>query len=260
MIFLLEKLEDRFNELEVATNKYATSKMIKYIPFSYTFDMVLEKPYDKYFPIGSVNTMLLTKDLGAKVFFTNDNYDYIRFAKEYGDDFINSDLKQIKFKDLMDLNLPYFIRDAFGDNIIKGKVKKTNEEFLKLYAGNYGRSLGKKKIDDDYPIIVARPKMIESEYRFFVIKNKIITGSMYNFNGEFWIKNIDNIDDPLNNKLWKYAEDMIQKYSPDESFVIDIAILESGNMKVLECNCINCSGFYSIDIDKLIKTLVENYQ
>lgn len=260
MTFLLEDIGDRFDELQDAANEYATSQVIKFIPFAQTFDLVLDKPYSEYFPMSSVNTMLIAKDFGAKVFFTDNNYDYIRFAKEYGDDFINSDLKQIKFKDLMDLNLPYFIRDAFGDNIIKGKVKKTNEEFLQMYASNYGRSLVQKKIDDDYPMVVARSKTIESEYRFFVVKNKIITGSMYNFNGEFCIKNIDNTDDPLNMKLWNYAEAMIKKYSPDESFVIDIAILESGEMKVLECNCINCSGFYSIDIDKLIKTLVENYQ
>lgn len=260
MIFLLEDLYNRHYELEVATNKYASSKLIKYIPFSYTYDLILESPYSQYFPFCSVNSMLLTKQLGANVFFTENNYDYVKFAKEYGNDFINNDLKQIKFKDLFELNLPYFIRDAFGHNIIKGKVKKTNEEFLQLYSSNFGRSLGKNKIDDDYPMVVARPKNIESEYRFFVVKNRIITASMYMFNGQFWIKNIDDISDSLNNKLWNYAQKMIQKYSPDESFVIDIAILENTEMKVLECNCINCSGFYSIDIDKLVKTLVETYQ
>lgn len=260
MTFLLEDIDDRFNELRAFVNDHAESKTIKFIPFAQTFDLVLDKPYSEYFPLTSVNTMLLTKELGSKVFFTESNYDYVRFAKEYGSNFINHDLKEIKFKDILDLNLPYFIRDAYGDNMIKGKVKKTNEEFTNMYYQFYGRTMGKKTITDDYPVVISKPVNIESEYRFFVVKNKIITGSMYNFNGEFWIRNIDERDTPLDKKLWDFAQQMIDVYSPDESFVIDIAVLENTELKVLECNCINCSGFYAVNIEKLVKELVETYQ
>jgi hypothetical protein len=45
MTFLLEDIGDRFDELQDATNEYATSQVIKFIPFAQTFDLVLDKPY-----------------------------------------------------------------------------------------------------------------------------------------------------------------------------------------------------------------------
>jgi hypothetical protein len=260
MIFLLEDIGDRFSELESAADKYASSKTIKFIPFAHTFDIALDKPYSEYFPMSSVNTMLLTKELGSKVFFTESNYDYVRFAQKYGDDFINHDLRVIKFKDILNLNGPHFIRDAYGDNLIKGKVKFNNDEFLTMYHSFYGRSLGNKKMDEDYSMIISTPKTIHSEYRFFVVRGKIITASLYNCYGEFIIHNIDDRSPSIkssNDKLWRFAEKMIDTYSPDESFVIDVAMLDTGEMKVLECNCINCSGFYAVDIDTLIRSITE---
>lgn len=262
MIFLLEDIGDCFSELESAANKYATSKTIKFIPFANTFDITLKYPYSEYFPMASVNTMLLMKELGAKVFFTESNYDYVQFAEKYGNNFINNDLRVIRYKDILELNNSHFIRDAYGGNIIKGVVKNSSEEFQAMYYSYFGRSMGKKKIGDDYPMIISKPKNIVEEYRFFIVRREIVTASLYNCDGEFITHNIDDRSKDLknkNDKLWKFAEKMIDIYSPDESFVIDVAVLDTGEMKVLECNCINCSGFYAANIDKLIQTLTLTY-
>lgn len=260
MIFLLEDIGDRFGELKDTVSKYSSFQEIKFRPFAQTFDITLKYPYEEYFPLTSVNTMLLMKKLGSKVFFNESQYDYIRFGEMYGENFINEKMKVVKFSDLLNLKgESLFIRDAYGDNIIKGRVKFGEEEYQLMYGEFFGRSMGDKKIDDDYPIVISPPVNIESEYRFFVVNNEIVTSSMYHINREYWIKNIDDRSIPENDKLWTFAEQMKEIYSPEESFVLDIAILSDGTMKVLECNCLNCSGFYSINMDILIKKIVEAY-
>lgn len=49
---------------------------------------------------------------------------------------------------------------------------------------------------------------------------------------------------------WYFKED----YQPDKAFVIDIANTDNG-LKIVELNCINCSGFYEADIQKIIMNL-----
>lgn len=262
MKFIIEDIGDRFQELrESISNKGIWFKEVKHIPFSFTWDISLpDTNYSSYFPFCSVNTMLLAKKIGMNVFFTESNYDYIRFAKEYGDEFINHDLKIFKFGDLplieynsTDLNKTIYIRDAYGDNLVKGRVH-SHMELTAKYSEYYGRSMGSKIIDDNYIMVCASPKYIAKEYRFFVIKGELITGSMYNSDGEFYIKNIDNDREYDRHRL--FVNKMIQKYSPDSCFVIDICELEDKSLKVVECNCINCSGFYAIDIEKLIDKLL----
>lgn len=256
MKFILEDIGDRFSELKNEIDQTGSwYKEIKFIPFSMTFDIALpDQNYADYFPFSSVNTMLLAKKLGMNVFFTDGKYDYTRFAQEYGPDFINPDLTVIKFKSLLDLKGPdIYIRDAYGDNIIKGKVLEGEQEYQMAYGQFMNRSMGDKKITDDYPIIISTPKNIVREYRFFVVNNEVITGSMYQESGQYFIKNIDSFD---YFSVSLFVEKMIERYSPDKSFVIDIAEMKDGSFKVVECNCINCSGFYSIDIRQVIRELI----
>ena len=264
MKFIIEDIGDRFDELKSSLKKENLwYKEVKHIPFSMTWDISLpDNDYHKYFPFCSVNTMLLAKDIGMNVFFEEVNYDYIKFAQEYGEYFINHDLTLFKFGDLprmeaeaSDLNKSIYIRDAYGDNLIKGRVHCYMELSAK-YSEYMGRSLGKKKITDDYQMILSTPKQIISEYRFFVVNGEIVSGSQYNEFGNFCIKNIDNSEYANHHS---FVDKMISIYSPDNSFVIDIAEMGDGSFKVVECNCINCSGFYAVNIHKLIECLNEAY-
>jgi|694.fasta_scaffold23084_4 hypothetical protein len=266
MKFIIEDIGDRFDELEsILQKRNLWYKTVKHIPFSLTWDISLpNKDYSSYFPLCSVNTMLLAKDIGMQVYFTESNYDYTKFAKEYDEDFINHDLKTFRFGDLPQmekessnyLTKQIYIRDAYGDNLIKGRVHSYMELTTK-YTEYLGRSLGKKKIDDDYVMCYSTPKTIVSEYRFFVVNRKIVTASQYNSEGLYWIRNIDMMYNTEFDEHFKFVERMINKYSPDDSFVIDICKLEDGSMKVVECNCINCSGFYAIDLELLIDNLLD---
>ena len=47
---------------------------------------------------------------------------------------------------------------------------------------------------------------------------------------------------------------MVNLYQLAEAFVIDVCLTENG-WKIVECNCINCAGFYDGNMQKLIMEL-----
>ncbi len=55
---------------------------------------------------------------------------------------------------------------------------------------------------------------------------------------------------------FEWAQEMVDKYKPVDSFVIDLALIEDQTFKVVEINCINSSGFCANNISKLIDSLL----
>ena len=90
------------------------------------------------------------------------------------------------------------------------------------------------------PIVVAKPKEIEQEWRWFIVDGKIVDGSTYRLNGQLVKKHEDN---PL---VIKSAQQLALSWLPDDCCVMDVARVD-GQLKVVEFNCINASGFYDHD-------------
>lgn len=55
-----------------------------------------------------------------------------------------------------------------------------------------------------------------------------------------------------------YARDMARIYCPAKAFVLDICLYQD-EYKIVEINCINCSGFYDADMSKLIQALENTF-
>ena len=56
-----------------------------------------------------------------------------------------------------------------------------------------------------------------------------------------------------------FINDMIKIYEPAEAFVIDVCLLLNGEMKIVEINCFNSSGFYDADIQKIVMSIEDNF-
>lgn len=92
-------------------------------------------------------------------------------------------------------------------------------------------------------------KDIYQEYRFFVIDGKVVTGSLYKQGGK-------PLSSPIvNDDVLQFAEDMVNIWCPDRGFVIDIAVLPDNELKIVELNNLNSSGFYSCDIGKIVNAI-----
>lgn len=96
---------------------------------------------------------------------------------------------------------------------------------------------------------------IETEYRIFVVNGMPITGSRYFKNN---IINPQILDFSSNNLYTS----LIKQFLPNRkglvnTYVIDLAVLKTPEfkLKVIEYNCINCSGLYKSDAALLIQHL-----
>jgi hypothetical protein len=86
---------------------------------------------------------------------------------------------------------------------------------------------------------------IESEWRFFILDGKIVTGSSYRWLG-CRLMNVPVTD------VLPIAEKAAQDWLPCSDVVMDICILADGSYRVVEFNCVNSSGFYNCDVGKII--------
>lgn len=112
-------------------------------------------------------------------------------------------------------------------------------------------STGSYKLESDTMVVLARPKKICAEWRYFIVDGKIISGSMYRFNGRLY-----PYGEESDHKCLEEAQEMANKWLPDPCCVMDIALVDDESTpKVIEFNCINGSGFYGHDIGAIFREL-----
>jgi len=154
--------------------------------------------------------------------FYNENHDYTVYSKYYKENMLNWDSKIQKASDPIDIDGPFFARPTGDTKLFKGKIQ------------------------------VAPLQNILQEIRCFIVKGKVITASMYK------LGNVVLYKECMDNDIIEYANNMASVYQPADAFVMDICRTANG-LKIVECNCINCAGFYDIDMQKLIVSLEDNF-
>lgn len=158
-------------------------------------------------------------------------------------DMLNDDIVIGTLRDLDVSHDKFFIRPIENNKVINGKVI-TKEEFITLKDNFY---LTEPSLYDNELFLVSPIKEIEEEYRFFILNKKIVGSSSYKPNKDLMVS-----DDLIN-----YVKQKINEI-PIETYVIDIAIIENNQFKIIEFNNFNTSGIYNIDLDAFVKE-VNNY-
>lgn len=101
-------------------------------------------------------------------------------------------------------------------------------------------------------IIVSEVKNIKSEYRFFMYKNEILLSSKYYEN-----KKLD-INSYVPNNIIDKAIEYGSIYNPKDFYVMDLCTFyDTDEIKVVEYNCWNASGFYGGNIKYFISRITE---
>ena len=108
-------------------------------------------------------------------------------------------------------------------------------------------------ITSDTKIVLCETCDIQAEFRWFIVDRKVVSGSMYRHNGQLVSIRADEPD--VVNEAQKFADGWL----PHDNCVMDLALV-GGNMKVIEFNCINASGFYNHDTTTIFKKLYEYYE
>jgi hypothetical protein len=168
------------------------------------------------------------------------------------------DLCEEKYQDLM-LN---FVDSAI---LPVGELDLSNEECIfirpvednKLFKGGvYTKWTWKKTLEtiespDKHLMLIASPKHIYRESRFWIVGKEIATYSSYKFGSQ------TNYNLPVDETEIEFCKKAIEIFKPAPAFVIDICLCDSG-YKIVECGCINAAGFYSADMMKLLIALEEH--
>lgn len=104
-------------------------------------------------------------------------------------------------------------------------------------------------------VVLFSEKQIEQEYRYWIVDSQISTASSYSWNKEdVYSKPEKDIDKFVKNVV-SYLDNIGLT-----DFVIDVAIMKDGSIKVIEINAISTSGWYSaMDCEKLIHDVVMIY-
>ena len=151
-------------------------------------------------------------------------------------DLLNEDQEYLTVSTIRNnwINEPIFIKSS-DTKILTGMVlegSKDRDWWIEEY----------NHLKDTDELVISPIKRIVQEWRFFIVDGKIVTGSQYKHDG------ILRILEPIPDNVWKQARKMIEDWMPSQNIVMDIALMFDGSYKVVEWNCLNCSGFYASPI------------
>ncbi len=104
----------------------------------------------------------------------------------------------------------------------------------------------------DTLIQIAVPATIYAEYRFWIVKGRIVTKSMYKRGDRvFYSSDVDE-------RLDEYVRERIAEWVPIETFVMDVCDTPNG-VRIVEINNLNSAGFYAANVPALVLALEESY-
>lgn len=179
--------------------------------------------------------------------------DFEKQKAHWGAHLLNFGSVVTPFRDAAFTDERMFVRPANDMKHFAGRIFE-REEFL-----DWQRRVCELNLDDsgsltpDTMIQLAVPTVIHAEYRYWIVKGKIVTRSLYKRGDQVFYS--DDVDERLD----RYVEDRVAEWSPHETFVIDVCDTPDG-IRIVEINTLNASGFYAADVQKLVLSLEEAYE
>lgn len=229
-----------------STVKQYPHRYVGVIPF--THEITSDKPLKgkEYFPYGSTRLTEIAYDKGWFGLCFNDNFNMSKSLQYRSRDMLN---KGYIFRAGMSKS---YLEDWKGNDIFvrpnndlkhfSGMVIDKNEFIAWMVdATNMPLESGSYAIDPEMLIMVSKPKNIQAEFRWFVVDGNCVSGSMYRHKGQ--TKHEKCISKELFDEAQKFADGWL----PHRTVVMDLA-LENDEVKIIEFNCANSSGFYDNDV------------
>jgi hypothetical protein len=243
---MYETIIDTFNRFGFEYSEH------KVVPFIGELEPVATSKTKNVICIGSYSMRHIAKKMGwtPGVFDIYDQ-DFEVQRIHWGPHMLNykshvTEFKHVDFKDLA------FLRPTTDSKVFSGKIFEEAEfkEWQKTVCEmqhDYGSSLTPETL-----IQVSEPLNIYSEYRFWIVKNKIVTYSMYKRGSQvFYSSEVDQ-------RFIDYVSEVIKIWAPHETYVIDVCDTDRG-LRIVEPNTLNAAGFYAGNMQKLVFELNEAY-
>jgi hypothetical protein len=257
MKFLIQ--HNLINPLHLAAIEKATAEypreFVGCIPF--TREITSNEPLAgvDFIPYGSTLLTTIAADKGWKgLHFDLEWMNYRRFL-EYRSDMLNDTVMQIAqavhFLKTQPSDSEWFTRPSEDLKQYSGQVL-TASELVDWFSDMLSAGDGTYFVKPDFDIVLSRPQVISAEWRWFIVGHKIISGSMYRAHGKM------RCAKELDSAVIKEAQALADYWLPDNCVVMDTALV-GNQVKVIEFNCINASGFYDHDVGAIFKALWEHH-
>lgn len=225
------------------------------IPFSR--EITSDEPIvgQDYIPYGSTVLSEVASELGWKGCYFDLSVNNYQTFIENRDDMLNDNVlrldEAVSFLKDRPKNELWFTRPSKDLKEYSGMVDTAGELYEWLNDRILCACSGSYQLQPDTMIVLSKPKSIDAEYRWFVVDGKVITGSMYKNNSHLYKQ--EQLDIEVINEAQEFAD----KWLPSPCCVMDLCLLTTGEVKVVEFNCINSSGFYDCNVSKIFKSLWE---
>ncbi len=234
---------------------YSDNDLIENLPESYGFN--------PFISLASIKGLKISQNLTEKNF--NSLEDFNLFGNNFKKSFFY-DIEKFDQKYYKNLDIPLLNKESEIINL-KDNLKRKFEEdvFVKptsdlkafvggvLKAGETIEELIKRSSRMPHwmeePTLISKVKDIHSEYRFFVVDNKVVASSRYMLEKSV----IPSKDIP--EEVMIIAPKYAKLYNPNRVFTMDLALLKNGSIEIVEYNCFNGSGTYDADLDNLVDVL-----
>lgn len=231
-----------------------TWEEIEMIPFSATIPPI--KNENSFHIVYGSTTLMLNalKDDRFKsgVFYDPTTFNMQNYVNRWQQHVLNSKGKLVTLDTLRDVRCPnakkWFVRPNHDSKEFSGQVdtfeqlKHWTEKIIDLDLPDF---------NEDTELWIAEPQPIEKEWRLFIVNDVIVSASRYMLHGEL---NESPTDIPEG--MLAFAKARIRQYRLAEVYVMDVAEVKS-KYKIIECNCFNGTGFYSHDIEAIVKAVNE---
>lgn len=228
-------------------------QFIEMIPF--TEDIQSDVPIDglDYIPYGSTSLTMISYIKGFKgLHFDLETFNHNAFLKNR-DDMLNNGMVDslvniVNYLETQKADKIWFIRPSDDLKQFSGCILKNLDIIDWLRDRVLCASSGSYRLEPTTQILISEPRNIQCEWRYFIIDHKIVSGSMYKYRDR--LRKLKELD----NDVLKEAQSFADKWLPDSCCVMDLALVDD-EIKVIEFNCINSSGFYDHDIKKIFTEL-----
>jgi hypothetical protein len=144
-----------------------------------------------------------------------------------------------------------FIRPFEDNKAFNGQIFN-EESFLQFKEKIKNNLIRSQVLNLKTKIVIAPIQTIYKEFRFFIVGNDVVTGSLYKQGG------VMSLSPDVDIEALNYVKKQIEQWKPAEMFVIDIAMTPNG-YKIIEVNNLNASGFYDINVEKLVMSIEDYY-
>ena len=102
--------------------------------------------------------------------------------------------------------------------------------------------------DRDDPVLIAPVVGIEEEWRAFVVDGRVVASSSY----------LAATKAGAPDHVVRFIEEAVARHAPAPVFVLDIARRLDGQLRIVEANSANSSGFYACDVSSVVSAVSDH--